>query len=86
MPTFGSKKDAHGEDVTPLSLANLIAYEHHRWYTKVSEAKSTGQPEPGKESWSPTLALLREALPVDAGISEETMLRRFCEQLKLPPR
>ena len=86
MPRFVEKKDAHGEDVTPLSLADMIAYEHHRWYTKVAEAKSAGEKEPGKESWSPTLRLIRDALPLHAGISEETMLERFCQQLKLSTR
>lgn len=86
MPTFTDKQNASGEDYTPLALADLIAYEHHNWYTKVAAAKVKGEREPGPETWRGIMRVIRESLPINAAIIEKTLLERFCTQLNLPRR
>lgn len=82
-PTFTGKKAPNGEDVTPLSLADLLAYEHHLLYSKRA---ALGPGAVGKDQWRGILRVLRETIPTDARIVEQAYLQKFCTTLNLKVR
>jgi hypothetical protein len=66
VPAFEGKKAPSGEDITPLSLADLIAYEHNNLYNK----RAAGLPVPSREKWRGLTRAVKESLPVDARVIE----------------
>lgn len=82
MPQFEPKKNIAGEDITPLGLADLIAYEHSHLYTRIIK---TGAQIP-EDKWRGILRLLRERIPTDARVVEINFLNRMCAKLNLPVR
>jgi hypothetical protein len=86
VPTFVDKKTEAGEDITPLGLADLIAYEHHHLYTRTAMAKADGQQGPSAKDWRGILKVLRNSLPTDAKIVERRYLEWFCHEMNLSTR
>ena len=81
--TFAKKIDSKsGEDVTPFSAADLIAYEHRLLYNRAEKA----QQMPPVEKWRGSIRAIRRRLPVSAGILESGFLERFCTGLAIPRR
>ena len=86
VPTFVDKKTQAGEEITPLSLADLVAYEHHHLYTRTAIAKAEGRQGPPPGQWRGILKVLRNSLPVEAKIVEANYLEYVCRELNLPLR
>lgn len=85
-PDFVAKRDESGEDITPLSLADLLAYEHHHLYTRVAYARLAGTQAPTRNEWRGLFRAARELLSVDARIIELGFLERLCGRLRISRR
>lgn len=82
MPAFECKKAPNGEDITPLALADLIAYEHHRLYAETTARRA----QVPRTEWRAILRSLREKIPTDVQILERRFLDEMAVNLKLRRR
>lgn len=86
MPAFVPKLNDRGEVITPLALADLIAYEHHHLYTAVKTAWNHGLVRLPNDKRSPRISRLKATLPIDASLVTGESLDKMREALEVEAR
>jgi hypothetical protein len=83
MPTFQPKRELKsGEPVTPLSVADWIAYEHRLLYERALPLKKIAHPT----KWRGSLKILRVGIPFDVKILETPFLVSYCQGMGIRER
>lgn len=81
-PIIAPVRTTAGEEVSPFSAADLIAYEYRLLYNEASPKQAM----PPRESWRGLLQYIRTQLPIEAGVLKPADLEQFCKALDIPRR